>query len=356
MARFIVFLGMTLLLHQIALAKTHRAMGGHVLSGDCQLSQDPMAERTRVWPALCVNLDAGSEISLRQDKADLNVGLNYARIYSGIHVSHFLSIHGEGLRRRLYYLQSDGSAIIKDEKITEGLFIQAGNRALTRFSFAFGRLEMPFGTDHRPQMQIFDVTIRNESYWNYPDYVANLTFDNQVDSRIEIGYGSNDSGFAGEAKQRNERSENKSTKRKKEFREALSVRTSYDLSALEGTRLAFSLYEERERPRRFGVSISNRGSNDRKSAFEWIRVGTIHKPDRDFSQLFRLTHATGFRAGNRTIFEFELDHRHYRIVTLGFDRKIIDEVILRSALTYVWQDDVEDEDRLLISLGLQARL
>ncbi len=356
MARFIVVIGMTLLLHQNGWANTHSAFNGHVLSGDCQLSKDPMAPKTRVWPALCTNLEAGSEISLRQDQADLNVGLNYARLYTGIHINHFLSMHGEGLRRRLYYLQSEGSAIIKDEKITEGLFIQAGNRALTRFSFALGRLNMPIGTDHRPQMQIFDITIRNESYWNYPDYVANLTFDNQVDSRIEVAYGSNDSGFAGEAKQRNERSENKSTKRKKVFREALSIRTSYDLSALEGTRLAFSLYEERERPRRFGVSISNRGSNDRKSAFEWIRVGTIHKPDRDFSQLFRLTHATGFRAGNRTNFEFELDHRSYRIVTLGFDRKIIDEVILRSAATYFWQDNAEDENRLLISLGLQARL
>jgi hypothetical protein len=288
----------------------------------------------------------------------LNLGLSHARIYAGLHVSHLVSIHVEGLRRRLFNTAAGDRTILFDDAITDNLFIQVGNRTLTKFGLALGRLDMPFGTDHRPQMEIFDLGFRNLNYWNFPDYVANISYDNLVDARIEVAYGSSELSLGGEVEERSERSKRDSAIRREQSREAVAVRASYDLSALEGSRLAFSLYEERDQARRFGISLANRGSNDRKSSLEWVRTGTTHRQDKNFQQLFRLTHATGFRAGNRTLFEFELDHKNYRLVTVGYDKRVVTGMMLRAAASYYWEDsnDDIDNDGLLLSLGLRAAL
>ena len=344
----------------IAQAKTHRAFNDHLLGGDCQLKVDPSSSGARPWPVACFKAKAGSEIALRQNEEVSNLGLNFGEIYGGLHISQLFSLHAAATRRRAYFFESTSEvSTIKDEEITDSLFFQLGNKTLTRFSLAFGQTTMPFGIDHQPLMQIYRAAIKNNSYWDFPHYVGNLTFDNQVDSRIEVAVGSSEFLFGAERDTRNRRTASVTNQETEEIRESFAIRSNYDLSALEGTRISISLYEERHKPRRIGFGFLNQGANNSRSAFEWVRIGSIFKPDADFNQMFRLSHATGFRAQNRTVFEFELDHRNYRILTVGFDRRLAAQIAMfRTAVTYYWNDQegVDNGDYLSLVLGVEARL
>lgn len=342
-------------------AKTHRAFNGRVMGGDCVMKSDPNIPAAKPWPAFCFKARVGSEILLRQNPEIQNLGLVHGNIYAGVHVSNYFSFHAAGIKRRLgEFEQINNSTIVEDDQITESLFMQAGNKTLTRFSLAFGRMDLPFGINHRPLMEVYNVGLKAYDYWDFPEYAANFTFDNQVESRLEVAVASNNFAFGADKDTRNRRSREGSTNRKKNrTREAFAIRSSYDLSALEGTRITLSLYEEREQPRRFGVAFLNQGANGRQSSFEWIRIGTYFRPDVDFRQMFRVAHATGFRARSRTLFEFELDHKRHRILTLGMDRRILSPLImLRASMSYFWEDEPnsDDEDYFMLALGTEAKL
>ncbi len=317
------------------------AMGGHLRWGSCRLDRDQRIRDTNdiPWPLLCVRGRANSQLLLKQDAESASVNYNSATLYGGLHVWKFISVHGEGIIERAHELTSANTEHPTSIR-TKSAFVQLGNPALHQLQITAGKLDVPFGVNFRPLPEVFDEWIKNRSYWDGPDYVTMISWDNQRELLFSAGWASSDIPRAGEP-----------TKR------ATMARIAYDISPLEGTRLVLSGYGALEGERRIGVAIVSIAPSGEGGVFEWVRSrATPARDQQPEPQLFRLTYRGAMQRRTRWLFEYEDSAREYRLVTLGHDFDLPEHVMFRTAVSH--HDAIPDHGDTFwfMTMGLQLQL
>src|SRR5690606_28059304 len=124
------------------------------------------------------------------DTGQENKALNYAQIYTGVHLHEYFSLHGDWVRKRFINLgyQKDQ---VEDDAYPRSAFAQIGNVALNRFRLTAGKVSIPFGIDFRPLLEIYNEALKTRSYWATPHWGTFLTYDTLVSSQFQIGYATN---------------------------------------------------------------------------------------------------------------------------------------------------------------------
>jgi len=320
------------------------ALYGYLLWGECELAEDPEAHDP--WPFICIRPKASTQVFIREDNGAENLLLNYASLYTSIHLLEYVSLHGEWERSRLMLMDAhEGQDAVDDERKPVSAFLQLGNNALHRFRLSVGKLHIPFGVDHQPHMEIFNRTVKSRRYWRTPRWGLRLTFDTQVSSQYEVGIATSKTPGQG-SDQDEEIPENR----------AVSARMMFDIGALEGFRFVISGYGESEGERRLGVgfvTISRRGDG---AALEWVRIReTPDGRDQPFDQLFRLSYATAFYSATRWVLEYEDERFGYRLGTIGADFAMPYYALLRLAISY-HDTFAEKDDFWIFTSGFQLAL
>src|SRR5205823_715884 len=120
--------------------------------------------------------------------------------------------------------------------------------------FTAGLSRLPFGIDTSPAPQLYQ-RLENRNFWSSPEGTAYMTFDDLRSLKVEVGVASNDwrrrridFGARDLGFERLDR--------------AGSLRASYDISALEGTRILGSLYGAKNGERRYGAGLINRNRKE----------------------------------------------------------------------------------------------
>jgi len=350
--RFLITTTLVLLYGATSIAKAENGptLLDHFYLGECLLEKDPLKHKVLLSPTFCINAEASTTLLLRSNAPNQNMTLNLARGYAAIHFGEWVSFHAEARRKRLFLLNNATEGIAADGAITEALFLSLGNQALHRYRINLGKLPMPFGIDFSPTPEIQRVALKTQRYWKYPDYVASFTFDNLVDTNAEVAVASDMiPGYHDPASVNFIDIEN---------RQALSLRLSFDISALEGTRFLLFGYGEKSGQRRFGSGFVNRSGRGDLTSFEWVRWrDTPDGKSHGIQQLFRLNYEGVFVTNTRPIFEYEAEERTYRLLTFGQDYKAFEMGLARLSASYYFDDrDIREPNFWFMNVGLQLEL
>lgn len=297
------------------------ALDGQLLWGECKLPIDPAESEKSEWPKLCVKTKATTQILMRQDTGQENKGLNLFSFYSGFHLHKHVSFHSEWVRKRFFHIGRKQNAV-KDDKYPRNVFVQFGNVALSKARLSLGQLDLPFGIDYRPLMEIYYEAIKSHRYWKSPRWAAKLSLDSLVSAQYELGYGS-------------ERLSADRNDPDQDSNEAVSFRGMFDISAFEGLRFVVSGYGDVSGQRRVGGGLVNVNRKGDTTVFEWVRL--LYSPDNKrepYSQLFRLSYRAHFRSGTRWLGEYEDERNEYRMGTLAHDFFLPDYGLFRLGLSY----------------------
>lgn len=322
------------------------ALDGRLHWGSCTLQLDGAEEIPEsVWPAVCVKPKVSVQGAFRDDTGTKNLAMLQSRIYYGVHIHRLFSIHGEHVAQRIFALGAEENRATNGAK-TEDLFFQVGNVAQDKWRFAGGMLDMPFGLDFRPLIDIYDEMIKTRKFWRFPRYGANLTFDSQVSSQYEVGYATDMINDETAFERQGEKSTN----------EALAVRTMFDVAALDGFRFVFSGYGDRQGERRMGVGLVNIARRGDESVFEYVHLRPQPSRDGQFDQLFRFGFRSAYRGGMRWIFEYESDRLDYRMGTVGCDLTLPDYGTFSFATSYHKGWFKDQDDFLVVASSFQLAL
>jgi len=227
---------------------------------------------------------------------------------------------------------------------------QVGNPALHRFSFQLGRMPLPFGLDTQWATESYR-RFENRLFWDSPRYGASLGIDNKVNTRLDIGFAET---------QRTPVSKNLSVEadpRVERGRTAASARLSYDISALDGSRLVVSGYGENHGVRRMGFGFVTVSRKFDATEFEFVR--RLAEPAGggvDYQQLLRLAYAGAYRGEARWIVQFDDERFRFRMGTIGQDLRIKSYGLVRLAIAYQKSETGDGQRRWFFTTGLGAAL
>jgi hypothetical protein len=330
---FVILLAMA----EIAVAESRlpeSALDGHLRWGHCFLESDvDHVLPASIWPIWCIRPQISSQLIFRDDTGGNNLAMHQARVYQGLHLHRFFSIHGEFLAQRIFRLGQNKNQVVDGSK-TEDLFLQVGNIAEDRWRLSVGLLDMPFGLDFRPLIEIYDEFLKTRKFWRFPRYGATITYDTQISSQFEIGYATDKLDSETAFERGGEESQN----------EAVAVRAMFDIAALNGFRFVFSGYGDRVGERRIGFGMVNSARRGDESVFEFVQLRPRPSQSDDFDQLFRFGYRSIYRMGMRWVFEYESDRLDYRMGTLGADFKMPDYGVFSITTSYHkgWFKDQDD--------------
>lgn len=323
------------------------AFDDHLLWGSCTLKSDP-ENSLKTWPALCLKPRISSQVFLRQDVGNRNQMLNLGRVYSGLHLHEYVSLHGEWLAERLFVTNPQtNDTTYSDYKAPLQYFAQFGNVALSHFRASVGNFRMPFGIDYRPLMEVIDEIIKDDKFWDTPRWGARLTYDTLISSQYDIAVATSRYPF------------NAGVDETQEDLRAFSARMMFDIAAIEGFRFVFSGYGESKGERRGGAGFVTTTARGDTTTFEWIRLLNDNNDDnnhKDYDQLFRLSYGGGFHADTRWVAEYEDVLLSYRLATVGCDFLLPDYGLFRTALSYRAKSKKSDHAFVVITSGIQFSL
>lgn len=317
-------------------------LDGHLRWGSCRLDQ----ERDIPWPILCVRSRAVGQLVFKQDASSENIGFGQARLYGGLHLWSYISAHGEVIAEKSTNLTNADAQNPENQYLKSG-FVQLGNVALQQILLAAGKMEVPFGVNFRPLQEVYEVWLKDTSYWEGPAYNAILTWDNQRELTLTVSWASSE---LPEDLRRN-KDQVVTT-----IRRAAAARASYDISALEGTRIVVSGYGDNDGERRMGAALVSITPAGEGGVFEWVRRLAPDQQDGVVDQLFRLGYAGGFYRRTRWLFEYEDAAHDYRLVTLGHDFLLPEYFMFRTAVSYRGAAVDDGDSYWFLSSGLQVQL
>jgi hypothetical protein len=328
-------------------------LGGAVQTGACELSVDPGDEGAALGFAACLRGETGAEITAVAGAPRENSWLRYAQGDLGLFYGQYLSVQGRGhVRDFLPIEHGKGPKRVANnlERQTDFAVVQVGNPALTRFWLEAGRLSLPFGLDKSWATQSYQ-RFASRAFWSSPEYGAALSIDNKVNTRLDIGYAEDPRSMSGRDFPA------AADLRRIGSLTAASARLSYDMSALDGTRLILSGYGENHGVRKMGFGFVNVSRKGDSTEFEFARrmeepIGGIVP----YEQLLRLAYAGAYRGGSRTVVQFDDERFRFRMGTVGQDYLFGGQCSGRLALTYQKSETGDRMRRWMLTTGLEAKL
>lgn len=272
-------------------------------------------------PFLCLNLQLKSQ-ALVTDYTDLDYidSLYYIHLYSGIYVNPYFSFHGSFWYKKFKFGDNTSAHTIADYKsdskkevfLTEYVFWQVGNPVLTNWRILFGQLYSPIGLNFKIDNELLLELVRNQKYWHFTKYGVQCVIDNQKSTRYEFSYG-NDSIKLLHAK-------NSDTQEKLQL---MSFRLSYDLSALEGTRIVLSLTNDLNTYTVYSVGLLNSSAHGFNTAIEYIRIQERYLFKGQYQQMIRISYVgKKDKYAGSIMAEYEHDKDNYHLFLLGYDKTI----------------------------------
>ncbi len=331
-------------------------VNGHIRWNDCAAGID---EPEQAYPAVCLQLRGAGQIALKQPGRTDNLALTFVTGYLGLHPQSWIGLHLAGDNLRVAPFGGSSVALLRNDQTVRSAYLQLGNPAHHPWRLAFGQLDMPYGIDFNPLMELYGEHIKTQRFWRFPRFVTRATIDNMVSTQLDLGYGS-------------ERILGTPTSKEDQAivehglvnpgadpfgNEALSLRLHHDFSALEGSRLSAFWYADKTGERRFGAAFTNLDAKGHHTVLEWQRMrSSIYGSDLSMQQLFRLSFAGAFRRETRWLFEYEDDRKRYRLTTLGYDFKMPDYGLFRLAASYYIRGRKEDRSYWFLTSGVQVSI
>lgn len=318
------------------------ALDDHFHWGNCRMSRDPNSANWLDWFMLCLKGKASSQWS-RSTKEELDSWrMDYAKGYAGLHLSRYLSFHGQGVSYKLWGLKDKN--MLAQNRETDRLFMQIGNVGLDKIRLSAGKMDSPFGLNDRPLMDFNYYTYKNDAFWETPPYAAKLSIDNKTDIQFDLGFATGKDSIKEKAILINERN-------------AYTGRLMIDIPALEGTRFVISGYRDNKKQKRYGAALLN-NSKGATTSFEWVRIPPVDEFDPiPFQQLLRFLYY-GQRIENkpRFLFEYEDELKVHWMTTLGYDIPITSYGLVRLGTSYFKARKEGDLNHWRWSGGLQVNL
>ncbi len=339
-------------------ARAESFADGHVQLGTCELGADPETDEgaEAIGVSACARGEAGAEITAVTGAPRENFWMRYAQGALGLYYGQYLSLQGRAhLRDRLLLARGGKTAAApKDlERETDYALVQVGNPALHRFFLQAGRMSLPFGLDTTWAAESYR-TFENRSFWASPRYGASLGIDNKVNTRLDIGYAeAQRTGGARESLDLPSAADLRTVRRQA----AASLRLSYDISALDGSRIVVSGYGENHGVRRMGLGLVNVSRRADTTEFEFVR--RLAEPTgggEAFQQIIRLAYAGAVRGSGRWVVQFDDERYRFRMGTVGQDFRVKEHGLLRLGLAYQKSENGDGKRRWMFTTGLGGQL
>lgn len=317
---------------------TNPASPSKVLTGDCLAAQDPLKMEAPSFPSVCVRGAAFGEILTGMNSAAENFWLFGARGYAGVHLANWLSLHGSGEGLRAENSKTGRTEVLSRE--TDYVTANIGNVALHRWRLALGKPLLPFGVGDSPVMDSLQL-LGVRGFWEGLEGGAVVTFDNMRDVQVEAG------GFSTTPR-------NNDRYKKRIGNDAASARMSYDLPALDGSRLVFSFYGDRLEERRVGFAFINVSVKGDVTHFEFVRRYYFSKDNpADLEQLLRLAYLGAQRGTSRWAAQYDDVRRRHRLGVLGQDFVLGEQLFGRLGLAYRKGEAIGVESRWFVTGGVK---
>ena len=276
-----------------------------VYGGECKLKLEPTPENyTKIWPNICIRGMASvhhiEKVNLDNKKLRFvnkrSSNLYFARVYSSINAWHSASYHFQGTGFSEY---SSNKPISLENRYTDYSFLQIGNPYISNNSLSIGKIDLPFGLNHRP-LDVPQFLIK-KNFWPTKLWGLRASQSNHNLSKYEIGVALG-------------REEPNTTNIQHSEIQSTSFRASLDIPALEGTKLLFSALYNQNNDRSYGGAILN-FSQGATTSLEWIRVYLARDQNIEFEQLFRLNYISKKSSFSQFIFQYENSRKEYWLMT-----------------------------------------
>lgn len=309
---------------------------GHLQLGECALAADPVDAEgiDAIGVSACGRGNAGAETSFVSGAPKENTWLRYAAGTLGVYYGQYFSLQGQAHLRDTLPMSSEGRKNLDRE--TDVAVVQVGNPALHRLWLQAGHLALPFGLDQSFANESYQ-SLENSALWSSPPNGAALSLDNKIDTRLDVGYAETDRSAA--------------------HKTAVSARLSYDISALDGSRIMLSGYGENHGVRRMGAAFLTVSRKGDTTAFEFVRrVAEPVGGKVPFQQVLRLIYGGAFRNDARWVVQFDDERFRFRMGTVGQDFLFWDHAALRIAGAYQKSESGDGKRRWILTTGLEAQL
>lgn len=316
-----------------------------VHTGECTLTEGEGVSGDSIMTnfEICLNGRVGSQISFVSGNSKENFTTSYVRGSTGLHLTEYVSVFGEGFAQRRAPLGADAAEFKENDSTLMALRI--GNAAIHGFALTSGKFSTPFGIGIDEASQSYRY-FSDKFHWTTYEYGHWLTLDDLKNFLIDISY-VGETVPGGRVKSDNTNSQDVDW--------GGSARIAYDFSALEGSRLVGSVYGQKSGMRRSGlgfISVNSRGDTN------WIEfVRTRMTPDSQtepFRQLIKFGYLSSWRSGGRWSVAVEEDRNTQRlgefahhISVFGYGQINIG-LLLRRTLIDKYQD------RWHVTSGLEA--
>ncbi len=276
----------------------------------CQDHQDTQTENQPIF-ARCLHLkyEIGTLIGITSPYSQSL--FDGGEIYYALHPNEYFSIHASGNRNHRGSYNRNSFDLFA---------LQLGNPSSHPLRFMIGKLPIAFGLNHMPVGQFF-LEQQSIPYWRSLSHGMRLELDNLINTQLEIGF--NFDQFDQESLLFPEN-------RKSSF----SSRFIYDFSALEGSRLIFSIETSNFQTRRYGGTYLNHNRRGDETAFEWVRLLDKNDPQIPFRQILRLSHLSTFRRNSRWGIMYEDELKQYRQFSFAHDYAFFELLLLKAGFSY----------------------
>ena len=328
--------------------------------GDCHLERDPLAHRNEIlWLQTCLQAKVGAEYVYVFSEPEQAQWVGHGDGYLGLHIVPWLSLHGRGRWRDTRPL---GDEVVENTNHrTDYALLRVGNPVLHKFVINAGRFRAPYG---------LDMTVSPEStqqyedrrFWEFPPDGVAMIWDNLRDLRLEVGYASNEfSRVVVDPDDPPEYDDNGQLVTTEEFNSVVAARLSYDVPALDGSRMIFSGAGSQQNERRFGFAFITQGAKEDFTFFEFNRISRT-VDDSPFRQLLRLGYRSAWRHDGRWIVQIDDERFRFRIGTLGHELRFFEHFTAAVSFRLIRPREdspllpADRDDQWAIITGLGGRL
>ena len=337
---------------------------GNLYLGDCKLEDDPdgLLPSKELGILACARGSVGAEITAVSGTPAENNWIRYGSAALGIYIYEWLSLQGRATFREERMLEKTGRRDLYRDM--DYAVLQAGNPAINRVWIDVGRAPLPFG---------FNLPVASETYqlhtdtgfWQSPRYGATMAIDNKVNTRLDIGYGTDrirgrvtsQGDLQAEAELPSvPTAVSPDDPRNRIELTAVAARLTYDVSALDGTRIEVSGYGANHGERRYGLGLMTISRRNDLTELEFVRrQGGLENPSGDFAQIVRLGYRGAWRGSSRLIVELDDERFQHRMGTLGADLRA-GLVIVKLSVAYSKSETGDGLHRWSITSGLEVHL
>jgi hypothetical protein len=316
------------------------AAGAGIYYPPCEIKDDPDQTEFEILPT-CLEASIGTWV---QHRSLVEEGhLQPARLFAGrgkitILPSKWLILQSSA-EYKLWQERESANVLDKDMH-TDSVTLQIGNSALNRHRILIGRSRQPFGVNQNT-IANWSGYLLEDLFYGPKNYLASYTYDNQKDLTWTTSIGAKEE-----------------SKRNASARDStVSSRLSFDLAALEGTRILTSFSTTELSQRRGGIALVNRNGKGEQTTFEVIRVWTEFPYDPiDFNQLIRTNWSGKASEDLRVSAQFEDVWQQHRIGNITLKQMFTDQLSLDGTIGFYRTENQLLRSHWFGALGIEASL